>query len=101
MVKMVNITKSYAMGSEWVPVLKGINMHIRKGEQVAIMGPSGSGKSTLLNILGLLDNYDSGEFYIDDIYIGCLNQLSNSCISWRWNWRCLTVEYCCSSYFAY
>ena len=55
-------------------VLKGIEMHIGKGELVSIMGSSGSGKSTLLNILGLLDNYDSGEYYLNDILIRDLSQ---------------------------
>lgn len=55
-------------------VLKGINMHIKPGELVSIMGSSGSGKSTLLNILGLLDNYDSGEYYLNDILIRDLSQ---------------------------
>jgi len=53
------------MGANKLHVLKGINMGIEKGELVSIMGSSGSGKSTLLNILGILDNYDSGEYYLD------------------------------------
>jgi putative ABC transport system ATP-binding protein len=53
------------MGANELHVLKGINMGIEKGELVSIMGSSGSGKSTLLNILGILDNYDSGEYYLD------------------------------------
>ncbi len=55
-------------------VLKGIDMHISKGELVSIMGSSGSGKSTLLNILGLLDNYDSGEYYLNDMLMRDLSQ---------------------------
>ncbi len=50
-------------------VLKDINLSIDKGELVSIMGASGSGKSTLLNILGILDNYDSGEYYLDGVLI--------------------------------
>jgi len=53
------------MGANKLHVLKGINMGIEKGELVSIMGSSGSGKSTLLNILGIVDNYDSGEYYLD------------------------------------
>nr|WP_185154650.1 ABC transporter ATP-binding protein [Dysgonomonas sp. 511] len=49
--------------------MKGINLDIKKGELVSIMGASGSGKSTLLNILGILDNYDTGEYYLDDVLI--------------------------------
>ncbi len=57
-----------------MPVLKGIDTHIRPGEFVSIMGSSGSGKSTLLNILGILDNYDSGNYYLNDMLIKDLNQ---------------------------
>ncbi|MDE7407409.1 MAG: ABC transporter ATP-binding protein, partial [Muribaculaceae bacterium] len=55
-------------------VLKDINLSIDRGELVSIMGASGSGKSTLLNILGILDNYDSGHYTLDGISIGNLNE---------------------------
>jgi putative ABC transport system ATP-binding protein len=55
-------------------VLKGIDMHIKPGELVSIMGSSGSGKSTLLNILGLLDNYDKGEYHLNDMLMRDLSQ---------------------------
>lgn len=64
MIKLVNIHKSYEMGSNKLHVLKGINLEIEQGEFVSIMGSSGSGKSTLLNILGMLDNYDEGTYHL-------------------------------------
>ena len=61
MIRLTNIHKTY-QGAQPLHVLKGINLHIKKGEFVAVMGASGSGKSTLLNILGILDSYDEGEY---------------------------------------
>ena len=63
MIDLKDINKTY-FGAQPLHVLKGINLHINEGEFVSIMGASGSGKSTLLNILGILDNYDSGEYYL-------------------------------------
>lgn len=65
MIELKNINKSYAVGNEKLHVLKDVSMHIKKGELVSIMGSSGSGKSTLLNILGILDNYDSGSYHLN------------------------------------
>ena len=62
MIKVENIHKTYHMGSNSLHVLKGVDVDIKEGEMVSIMGSSGSGKSTLLNILGILDTYDSGSF---------------------------------------
>ena len=62
MIKMQGIHKYYRAGEQSLHVLKGIDLHIREGELVSIMGSSGSGKSTLLNILGVLDSYDSGTY---------------------------------------
>lgn len=55
-------------------MLKGIDLHIKEGEFVSIMGSSGSGKSTLLNILGILDNYDSGSYMLNDMLVKDLSQ---------------------------
>lgn len=65
MLILKNIHKSYPTGDTKLHVLKGIDLHITEGEFVSIMGSSGSGKSTLLNVLGILDNYDEGEYYLN------------------------------------
>jgi putative ABC transport system ATP-binding protein len=62
MIKLQGIQKSYRAGEQSVHVLKGVDLHIREGELVSIMGSSGSGKSTLLNILGVLDGFDQGSY---------------------------------------
>jgi putative ABC transport system ATP-binding protein len=67
--KITQLHKSYVMGLNSLHVLKGIDMDIKEGEMVSIMGSSGSGKSTLLNILGILDNYDAGEYHLNDILV--------------------------------
>jgi putative ABC transport system ATP-binding protein len=66
MIRLVDLTKSYPMGKRELTVLQGINLEIKKGEMVAIMGPSGSGKSTLLNMLGCLDKPTSGNYFLED-----------------------------------
>lgn len=66
MISLKNLNKSYITGSNKLHVLKGIDLHIAQGEFVSIMGSSGSGKSTLLNILGILDSYDQGDYYLDN-----------------------------------
>lgn len=73
MIRLKDINKTYD-GAVPLHVLKGIDMTVDKGELVSIMGASGSGKSTLLNILGILDNYDSGEYYLDGKLIKNLSE---------------------------
>ena len=73
MIRLVNIHKSYKTTYNSLHVLKGIHMQVAKGEMVSIMGSSGSGKSTLLNIMGILDAYDSGEYYLSDTLMSNLN----------------------------
>lgn len=63
MIELKGVNKTY-FGAQPLHVLKGIDLSIDEGEFVSIMGASGSGKSTLLNILGILDNYDTGEYYL-------------------------------------
>jgi putative ABC transport system ATP-binding protein len=65
MIQLKDITKVYPMGKRELSVLHGVNMHIEKGEMVAIMGPSGSGKSTVLNLIGCLDKPTSGSYYLE------------------------------------
>jgi len=70
MIKLTNITKSF----DTLPVLRGIDLTIAKGEVVSIVGPSGAGKTTLLQIMGTLDVPDSGQVIIDDTDVSTLNQ---------------------------
>ena len=74
MINLSDIHKSYNLGSNPLHVLKGLNLSIKEGELVAIMGASGSGKSTMLNILGMLDEADSGTYSLDNIPIVKLNE---------------------------
>lgn len=73
MIHLTDINKTYP-GAVPLHVLKGINLEIERGELVSIMGASGSGKSTLLNILGILDNYDTGEYRLDGELIRNLSE---------------------------
>ena len=65
MIKIEKLHKSYPIGKDSLHVLKGLDLHIKEGEFVSIMGSSGSGKSTLLNIVGLLDGHDEGNYYLN------------------------------------
>ncbi|MCF1283974.1 ABC transporter ATP-binding protein [Streptococcus sinensis] len=79
MLKLKDIHKSYQQGSQEFPILKGIDLHVKEGDFLAIMGPSGSGKSTLMNIIGCLDKANSGSYYIEGTDVSDLsdNQLSD------------------------
>jgi len=74
MLQINQLHKSYATEYNSLHVLKGLDLNIEPGELVSIMGSSGSGKSTLLNILGILDEYDEGEYYLDGNLIKNLSQ---------------------------
>jgi len=73
MIKLEQINKTYYNGAP-LHVLKGINLEIKKGEMVSIMGASGSGKSTLLNLMGILDTYDTGNYYLNNLLIKNLSE---------------------------
>lgn len=74
MIKIEKLHKSYPIGKDSLHVLKGIDLHIKEGEFVSIMGSSGSGKSTLLNIVGLLDEHDEGNYFLNGQLIKDLNE---------------------------
>ena len=74
MIKTVKLNKVFRTEEVETSAINQVNLHVRKGEFVAIMGPSGCGKSTLLNIIGLLDNPTGGEYYFDGQEVGCLKE---------------------------
>jgi len=74
MISLRNIHKTYFTGSNSLHVLKGIDLEVESGEFMSVMGSSGSGKSTLLNVIGILDNYDDGEYLLDNKPIKDLNE---------------------------
>jgi len=74
MLTLNSIKKAYRTEYNTLPVLKGIDLQVEAGEFASIMGSSGSGKSTLLNILGILDEYDSGEYFLNGTLIKDLSQ---------------------------
>lgn len=68
MIRLQNVHKTYFSASP-LHVLKGVDLTVKEGEMIAVMGASGSGKSTLLNIIGILDNYDEGEYFLNNVKI--------------------------------
>src|SRR3984885_9601719 len=74
MLRLSKINKYYQVGTHALHVLRDVDFEVADGEFVAIMGASGSGKSTLLNILGILDDYDSGEYWLGDTMIRHLSE---------------------------
>lgn len=76
--KLINVNKSYNTSYGKLRILKNISVSFEKGKFYAIMGRSGSGKSTLVNILGLLDDFDDGDYYLNDINVKQLNDKTKS-----------------------
>ncbi|MEJ5238394.1 MAG: ABC transporter ATP-binding protein [Limisphaera sp.] len=78
LIRLVQVSRCYRMGSETIHALREVNLEIERGEYVAIMGPSGSGKSTLMNILGCLDTPTAGRYELDGIDVSQMddNQLA-------------------------
>ena len=74
MIRTVKLNKVFRTEEIETSALNEVDLHIQKGEFVAIMGPSGCGKSTLLNIIGLLDNPTSGEYYFDNQEVGAFKE---------------------------
>src|SRR4028119_777524 len=70
LIRARSLARRYMMGKESVMALNGVDLEVRRGEFVALVGPSGSGKSTLLNMLGGLDRPTAGEIWVDDLELG-------------------------------
>ena len=73
MIKLLDVSKTYQLSGVQVNAVKSVNLDIEQGEFASIMGPSGSGKSTMMNILGCLDIPSTGEYLLDNIEVGKLN----------------------------
>ena len=89
MIKTIELTKVFRTEEIETSALNKVDLHIQKGEFVAIMGPSGCGKSTLLNIIGLLDNPTGGEYYFDGEEVGGLKERNRTLIAKRKHWFCI------------
>jgi putative ABC transport system ATP-binding protein len=74
MIRIENLSKCYQLGDKKIQVLQDVTLHVQPGELVALMGQSGAGKSTLLNIIGILDTYDSGGYYLQNNLIRGLTE---------------------------
>ncbi|MCX4256772.1 MAG: ABC transporter ATP-binding protein [Oscillospiraceae bacterium] len=72
-IEIKNIRKSYPIGDSLLEVLKGISLTVKNGEFIAVLGPSGSGKSTLMNVIGCMDGFDSGDYFLDGEAIHKMN----------------------------
>jgi len=72
-IRVVDLTRSYDMGTERVHALRGVTLEMARNEYVAIMGPSGSGKSTMMNLLGCLDTPTSGEYWLNGVEVSRLS----------------------------
>src|SRR5437762_6532552 len=86
-VRTKNLAKEYSMGGQTLRALDGVQLDIRRGEYISIMGPSGSGKSTLFNMIGGLDKPSEGKVYIDEVDIA---QLDSFELAWM---RCHKIGY--------
>lgn len=78
LINISNLKKTYQLGETQVEALKGLSLQLAAGEFTALIGASGSGKSTLLNLIGCLDDADSGEIVIDGVSLGSLNENQKS-----------------------
>lgn len=86
-VRAVGVRKVFVMGDERVHALRGVDLAVRRGEYVSIMGPSGSGKSTLFNMIGGLDKPNAGQVFIDEVNIAALDNFE---LAWL---RCHKIGY--------
>ncbi len=86
-IRAVGVKRVFRMGSEEVHALRGVDLSVKRGEYVSIMGPSGSGKSTLFNMIGGLDKPDEGHVYIDEVDIAALDTFE---LAWL---RCHKIGY--------